>query len=141
MTPLILTALLLAATPALAFDSTKLDQGGSLPLSDMKALIDQAPKLRQEVDRMLTEKHKTMDEITCGGMRFSNAWKELGGARAAPYDCDFKGKWLHVEARVRLFARNGHEYKTISRAAMRNTVRFTETHPTWQWSDKAPWDK
>ncbi len=140
MTRLFLIALLLAATPAMAFDSTKLDQGGSLMLDDMSSLIDQAPRLKQEVGRLLAEKHKKMDEIICTGMRFSSAWKELGGFRVAPYDCDFKGKWLHVDAQVRLFAGNGHEYKTISRAAMRNTVKFTQTHPVWKWSDKPPPD-
>ena len=104
----------------------------------MKALVDQAPKLRQEIDRLLAEKHKTMDDITCSGMRFSNAWRELGGARVAPYDCDFKGKWLHVEAHVRLLSKNGREYKTASRAAMKGAVKAEESRPAWTWSDKPP---
>jgi hypothetical protein len=143
MLRLILIAVLLSATPAMAFDSTKLDQGGSLILDDMSKLIEQAPRLKQEVGDMLAEKHKKMDEIICTGMRFSSAWKELGGVRVAPYDCDFKGKWLHIDAQVRLFDRKGHEFKSISRAAMQNTVKFTQSHPTWKWSDKPPpdWDK
>jgi hypothetical protein len=143
MTRLILIAVLLAATPAMAFDSKKLDQGGSLMLDDMSSLIDQVPRLKQEVGHLLAEKHKKMDEIICTGMRFSSAWKELGGVRVAPYDCDFKGKWLHIDAEVRLIDGKGHELKTVGPATMRNAEEAKQSHPAWKWSDKPPpdWDK
>jgi hypothetical protein len=76
----IFLALLLCAAPAAAFDTHNLDQGGSLMLDDLARLIDRTPKLKQDIDRMLAENHKTMDKIICTGMRFSSAWKELGGA-------------------------------------------------------------
>jgi hypothetical protein len=143
MSRALVMAFVLSATPALAFDTSKLDQGGSLTLDEIATLVDQAPRLKQEVDRLLAEQHKKMEDIVCTGKRFSNAWPELGGLRAAPYDCDFHGKWLHIDADVRLTDRNGRELKEINRAAMKSAADVRETHPTWSWSDKPPpdWDK
>ena len=143
MTRLILAALLLSTVPAMAFDTSKLDQGGSLSLEDIAELIAQSPQLKQEVSDMLAEKHKKMDEIICSGMRFSGAWKELGGARVAPYDCNLEGKWLHIDAEVRLLDGKGRELKSANATTMRNAEEIEQSHPAWKWSDKPPpdWDK
>ncbi len=143
MTRAVVVLLALLATPALAFDTSKLGQGGSLTLDTLAPLIDRTPRLKAEVERALAEKQKTMDKTICVGMRFPGAWTELGGARVAPYDCDFAGRWLHIDARVRLTARDGREFKRLSRTAMGEAVKVEETNLRWRWSDKAPpdWDK
>ena len=51
---LAVVAALFAASPGLAFDANKLGQGGSLPLSDLDALIAQSAALKQEVAAALT---------------------------------------------------------------------------------------
>ena len=60
-------------------------------------------------------------------------------ARVAPYDCDFNGKWLHIDAKVRLTGK-GHEFERTSPAAMRDADDVKETLPRWSWSDKPPAD-
>lgn len=135
---LLLAAVVLAAAPALALDTSKLGQGGSLPLSDLDPLIGQSAKLKAEVDAALAKIDKTEDDIVCDGNRFPRQWVHLGGARAAPYDCDFDGKWLVIDAKVQVSDGHGKVYKTITPAAMRNASKVTETHPTWKWTDKAP---
>lgn len=63
-------ALLLGVTPALAFDTSKLGQWGSLPLSDIMPLIGKTPKLQSEVASALRDAKKTADNLMCDGMRF-----------------------------------------------------------------------
>jgi predicted methyltransferase len=135
---LALTALLFAASFAQAFDTSKLGQRGSLPLSDIGQLIGQSAQLKGEVSAALAAAQKTADQITCDGNRFPGEWVHLGGLRAAPYNCDFNGKWLMIDAKVRVTGANGHVYDAITRAAMRNAVKVTETNPTWRWTKQEP---
>src|SRR6516165_1897318 len=87
-------ALLFGSSAALAFDSTKIGQWGSLYLDDLSPILAKSAQLKQEVTAALSEKNKKPEDILCFGMRFPGAWKNLGGTRVAPYTCDFKGwKW------------------------------------------------
>lgn len=134
----LLTSVVLAASPALAFDTNKLGQGGSLPLSDLDALIGQSAPLKQEVTAALATAKKKPGDVICSGNRFPNQWVNLGGLRAAPYTCDFSGKWLIIEAATRVTDKTGHAYDTITSAAMKKAVKVTETNPTWKWTTEDP---
>jgi hypothetical protein len=135
---LALAAMVLAVTPAWAFDANKLGQGGSLPLSDLDGLINQSAKLKGEVNAALAKSKRAADSVVCGGNRFPREWRHLGAARAAPYACNFNGKWLVIDATVTVSGPNGRIYDTITPAAMHDADKLTETHPTWKWTDKAP---
>jgi hypothetical protein len=95
-------------------------------------LIAQSAALKQEVAAALTAAKKKADDIICSGNRFSNQWVNLGGLRAAPYTCEFSGKWLIIEATTRVTDKAGHAYDTITPAAMKKAVKVTETNPTWK---------
>jgi len=127
-----------AATPASAFDASKLGQWGSLPLSDINPLINQSAQLKTEVDAALAAAHKKADDIICGGNRFPREWVNLGGKRTAPYACNFIGKWLSLNATITVSGPHGKVYDTITRAAMKNASKVTETKPTWKWTTDEP---
>jgi hypothetical protein len=91
----------LGTSAALAFDSTKIGQWGSLYLDDLSPILAKSAQLKQEVTAALTEKNKKPEDILCFGMRFPGAWKNLGGTRVAPYTCDFDGKYLRIDATIR----------------------------------------
>jgi hypothetical protein len=129
---------LLAAAPAVAFDANKLGQGGSLPLSDIDALISQSAALKQEVSIALAAAQKQADDIICSGNRFPSQWVNLGGLRAAPYTCAFAGKWLIIEADTRVTDKAGHAYETITPAAMKKATTVKETNPKWKWTTDDP---
>ncbi|MGO8914310.1 MAG: hypothetical protein ACLQJR_00205 [Stellaceae bacterium] len=129
---------LLAASPALAFDASKLGQGGSLPLSDLSALIGQSAQLQSEVNAALAAANKKPTDIICGGNRFPGQWDNLGGLRAAPYICVFSGKWLLLDAIVQVTGASGQVYDSITPDAMKNAVKVSETKPTWQWTTTDP---
>lgn len=131
-------AVLLSVSPALAFDTSKLGQGGSLPLSDLMPLIGKSAQLQSEVRRALADAKKKADDLICDGARFPGAWVNLGGERVAPYTCEFAGKWLRIDATVRITGRNGRVFETVTPAAMRNATKVSETNPTWKWSTTDP---
>jgi hypothetical protein len=133
-----LVVVVLAASPALALDTSKLGQGGSLPLSDLDHLIDQSAKLKAEVAAALAKIHKKADDVICGGNRFPREWVNLGGLRTAPYACNFGGHWLVLDAQVRVTGDHGAVYDTITPAAMQKARKVTETQPTWKWTTKDP---
>jgi hypothetical protein len=134
----LLAAFLLAAAPALAFDTNKLGQGGSLPLSDIDDLVAQSPSLKRDVAEALAAAKKQPDDVICSGNRFPREWVNLGGMRAAPYTCEFAGKWLIIEATTRVTDKAGHAYDAITPAAMKKAVTVKETNPTWKWTTENP---
>ena len=81
-------ALLLGTSSALAFDTSKLIEFGSLPLDDLTPVIAKSARLQQEVKQALSEGNKEQ-RVVCLGMRFPGQWKNLGGLRVSPYACDF----------------------------------------------------
>ena len=133
-----LIAMMVAASPAAAFDANKLGQGGSLPLSDISSLVGQSSQLKSEVAAALTAAHKTADDIICAGNRFPSQWSNLGGMRAAPYTCNFISKWLSLNATVTVSGPDGKVYDSITAEAMKNANKVTETKPVWKWSATEP---
>jgi hypothetical protein len=138
-TATIILALIFLLQPALAFDTRKLGQWGSLDLSDLDELIGKAPKLRAEVDAALAQAKKTAEQVKCVGQRFPGPWKELGGYRVAPYTCWFADdKWLNISADVKVIDKRGHAFTEPSDRAMKRAVKFIEGRPTWNWTEKDP---
>jgi len=135
---ILLIALALAGAPAFAQDGNKTGQGGSLTLSDLAPLIAQSAKLQDEVTAALAKINKTADNVVCAGNRFPREWVHFGGARVAPYYCNFDGQWLTIDAEVRIAGPDGKPYDKITPAAMQNAVKVIETNPLWRWSAHPP---
>lgn len=137
---IMLLALLVYATPASAFDTTKLGQGGSLTLDaeSIQALIGKSSQLAREIDQAVAKAGKKPGEIVCDGMRFPGAWKKLSGRRVSPYQCHIGERWLTIRARVRIFDAKGKLYQSITGKGMERADTVQESRPSWTWSDKAP---
>jgi hypothetical protein len=131
-------ALLLFASSAMALDTTKLGQFGSLGLDEMTSLIDKSSQLKREVTDAVAKAKVKADEIRCDGMRFPGQWRNLGGERTAPYACKIGDKWLEVRATVRVTGRGGKSFEKITPEAMKSATTVTETNPTWKWTDQEP---
>ena len=135
---MLLLVLLVCATPAFAFDTTKLGQGGSLTLDagEIQALIGKSSTLAGEIDQAVANAGKKTGEIVCDGKRFSGAWKNLSGRRVSPYHCQIGGRWLTISARVRVFDAKGKVYQSITGKGMERAGTVEESRPAWTWSDK-----
>ena len=131
---LVLVALLLGTSSALAFDSSKLIQFGTLPLDDLTPVIAKSALLQKEISKALSEDNKERADVRCLGMRFPGPWKNLGGLRVSPYACDFGAKWLRIRATVRITDRHGRAFETITAKAMKNATKVRETNLNWEWA-------
>ena len=136
----IVIALSLGAATAMAFDTGKLGQGGTLPLDDLMPLISKSVQLKREVDQALAENKKKPDDVICSGMRFPGQWVHLGGYRVSPYTCGFGAKWLQIRATVRITDSGGRAFETITPEAMKNATKVNETSLTWKWTTEEPPD-
>jgi hypothetical protein len=130
--------LLLSSSSAMALDTTKLGQAGSLGIDEMMPLIGRSPQLKREVTEAVAKTKLKAEEIRCDGMRFPGQWVNLGGERAAPYVCKIGDKWLEVRATVRVTGRKGKSFESITPDAMKNATTVSETNPTWKWTDQEP---
>jgi hypothetical protein len=124
------------ASPAAAFDTTRLGQQGTLSSSEIVGLIAQSHRLHKEVKQALAEGKR--QSVNCIGMRFPGQWLHLGGGRVAPYACDFGTKWLKIRARVRLSDRRGRAFEKITPSAMRYATRVRKAKPRWKWTAEYP---
>jgi len=138
--PRTVLVVLLFASPAFAFDTTKLGQLGSIALDmdELRTVIAQSPTLKREIDEAVAKLNKKPDEIMCDGMRFPGSWTGLSGLRASPYRCQIGDQWLKIRTKVRVTGKGGKVYEQITSDAMRSAKNVSETHPTWTWSDKEP---
>jgi len=124
----------MSTTWASAFDTGKLGMGGTLFLDDIAPLIKKSPQLHGEVAAALAKLNRKAEDIVCSGMRFPGTWKELGGARVAPYSCEIGDQSLEIRARVRVTRGKGKVYETITPDAMKNADTVNEDNPTWTWA-------
>jgi hypothetical protein len=131
-------ALVLAASLALAFDTGKLGQGGTIMLDELMPLFRKSEALQREIAEALGRSGKKHEDVICSGMRFPGSWGHLGGMRVSPYTCDFGGRWLSVKADVRITGPGGRVYDTVTSAAMKNATTVSETNLTWSWLDRMP---
>jgi hypothetical protein len=74
---------MLHTSSALAFDTSKLGQWGSLPLEDLASIIAKSARLQEEISEVLSEGNKKQEDVTCLGMRFPGQWKHLGRVRVS----------------------------------------------------------
>jgi hypothetical protein len=134
----IVTAATLAASgPARAFDMSKLGYG-SLFVGDFMPLINASPKLKTEVQAALAAAKKKPDEQLCEAPRFPGPWENLHGEHVAPFTCNIGGKWLQINATIRVTGPKGEVFETESAAAMKRASKISQTNPTWTWTDEDP---
>jgi hypothetical protein len=98
----IAVAVALVASPALAFDTSKLGQGGSLALSEIDLIIAKSPQLQREINQGLLDGKKAKDDVICSGMRFPGQWQNLGGLRVGPYTATLEPNGYRLKPRLNL---------------------------------------
>ena len=80
----VLVAIVLVVSPAIAFDGTKLGQGGSLPLGDLMPVISKSAPLRDEIRTALAQAGKKENDVICDGMRSRRSGHTSAAAACRP---------------------------------------------------------
>lgn len=129
--PVVLLAL--AAPAAAKTPLPGLAGGGSLPLGDVVAIAKPYPNLVLQIRLQLVRAGTSADKVVCTGRRYSNMWTALGGAKAAPYECQIGRRTLAVSANQTYFDRNGHRLNESDPDLPRKAVRVQERALSWRW--------
>jgi hypothetical protein len=122
------------------FDSRSIEAAGTLVLDDIKSLIRQAPRLKDEITSALRNAKTTARDVVCIGRRIDGSWKYLAGARVQPYVCRIGERWLEITAELRISGASGEHYSTVNVLAAQNARYIKETNPRWTWTDIKPRD-
>jgi len=127
---LVLASLFLALTlgPACA--------GGSIALPEVMQQLKGEESLIAEIEAELEAQDVEADDVTCSA-RFGNHWKELGGARAIPFECVIGKRELQIEGVLKLYDGDDRPVDIDAADAPDRAVRFTQTGLQWKWSDAA----
>ena len=59
-------------------------------------------------------------------------------SRSAPYNCDFGGKWLQIQAIVQVTDREGRTFETITPETIKNATKVSETDLQMEMDDSGP---
>lgn len=107
--------------------------GGSLGLDEVLEAVKTDPKLVAEIQDELKKSGVKVEDIMCSGFRHGNQWTELGGSRAAPYECNIGKRSLIIEAeRVYLDAK-GKSLGDMKKANKKRADSFKESNFRWTW--------
>lgn len=107
--------------------------GGTIPLSDVMEQLKHEPRLIADIQAELEQQNLQPDTLHCAGSRFGSHWRELGGARAIPYECEIGAKTLLIDGSVRLFDDEGREIDMGDENAPTRTFDFSQTDLVWSW--------
>ena len=76
---------------------------GSTTLDDVIEQLQDQEKLTAEIFAELKAQNLKAEEVICVGSRFGGQWRNLGGARAVPYECEIGKKKLAIEGTVHIY--------------------------------------
>jgi len=106
---------------------------GTITLDEVMDQLKTEPKLIAEIEAELKSQKIAADSVICVGSRFGGHWRELGGARAVPYECDIGNRKLEIEGTVKLFDEQGREIDMGDEKAPETAFDYGQTDLVWSW--------
>lgn len=113
--------------------------GGSLPLSEVQALLAPHKDVTAAIDGLVAANPGGADGVVCTGVRLGNQWQFLGGARIPPFECRIGAKSIEIDAKVRFFDAKGKEVgaaagpdQSITDKTFKKAKSFRIEAPTWK---------
>jgi hypothetical protein len=109
---------------------------GTLGLGEVLAAVVKAPKLVAEIQAELDRNGLKAADVTCIAARHGNHWKYLGGARAAPYECEIGKRSIRIEADRVYFDARGKSLRDPDKAHPKRAKTFKEDNFRWSWNTR-----
>jgi hypothetical protein len=106
---------------------------GSITLDEVIEQLQEQEKLTAEIFAELKAQNLKAEEVICIGSRFGGQWRNLGGARAVPYDCEIGKKKLAIEGTVHVYDDNGKELDMNEDASFEHAAEYRQADITWKW--------
>ena len=106
---------------------------GSTTLDDVIEQLQDEQKLVAEILAELKTQNLKAEEVICVGSRFGGQWRNLGGARAVPYECEIGKKKLAIEGTVHIYDDAGKELDMNEDASFEQAAEYRQADITWKW--------
>ena len=106
---------------------------GSITLDEVIEQLQEQEKLTTEILAELKAQNLKAEEVICDGSRFGGQWRNLGGARAVPYECEIGKKKLAIEGTVHIYDDGGKELDMNEDASFEHAVEYRQADITWKW--------
>jgi hypothetical protein len=106
---------------------------GSTTLDDVIEQLLDEQKLTAEIFAELKAQNLKAEEVICVGSRFGGQWRNLGGARAVPYECEIGKKKLAIEGTVHVYDDAGKELDMNEDASFEHAAEYRQADITWKW--------
>lgn len=127
---------LLLATLAcslLGIGSAIADGGGSTTLDDVIEQLQDNQTLISEILAELRTQNLQAEDVVCIGYRLSGQWRNLGGARAVPYECEVGKRKLNIEGSVHVYDDAGTELDKKDEKSFERGTELKQADITWKW--------
>ena len=106
---------------------------GSITLDEVIEQLQDEQKLVAEILAELKTQNLKAEEVICVGSRFGGQWRNLGGARAVPYECEIGKKKLAIEGTVHIYDDAGKELDMNEDASFEQAAEYRQADITWKW--------
>ena len=106
---------------------------GSITLDEVIEQLQDQEKLTAEIFAELKAQNLKAEDVICVGSRFGGQWRNLGGARAVPYECEIGKKKLAIEGTVHVYDDAGKELDMNEDASVEQAAEYRQADITWKW--------
>ncbi len=106
---------------------------GSITLDDVIEQLQDQEKLTAEIFAELKTQNLKAEEVICVGSRFGGQWRNLGDARAVPFECEIGKKKLAIEGTVHIYDDAGIELDKNEDASFEHAAEYRQADITWKW--------
>jgi hypothetical protein len=113
--------------------SARADGGGTIALDEVIDQLQDNEKLVAEVLAELKTQNLKAEDVVCVGFRFGGYWRNLGGARAVPYECAIGKRKLNIEGTLHVYDDNGTELDRKDEKSFESATELKQADITWKW--------
>jgi hypothetical protein len=121
------------ACSLLGFGAAIADGLGSATIEDVLDQMQDNQTLIAEILAELKTQNLQAEKVGCVAFRLSGQWRNLGGSRAVPYECQVGKRKLNIEGTVHVYDGNGTELDRKDEKSFERGTEIKQTDITWKW--------
>jgi hypothetical protein len=106
----------------------------SLGLDQVLDAVRGDPELVRQIEVELRKRDLKAPGMACSAAQHGSEWRQLGGGRAAPYECQIGERSLRIDAVRTYFDSNGRRLHATGDMLFNRARYFREGNFRWTWS-------
>jgi hypothetical protein len=118
---------------ALTVGAAFAEGGGTTSLDEVIEQLQDNEKLTAEIFAELKAQNLQAENVLCVGFRFGGRWRNIGGGRAVPYECEVGTRKLNIDGTRHVYDDAGAELDVNDEASFERGVEYKQADITWKW--------